>query len=225
MTPAVAVPPDLWLTVYRLSLPPGLDERAVRQRVTGSLHQVSMSLFGASITEYGRTEKNILWRLERDDDSRWRLVIQSTVPPTEESAALPHIQVKPVSGLFASLTEGTQVSYCTDLSPHQRYNARRTEGGRDRKDVLLTSEQSIKQWVERSGPRAGLRIDPDTMLVQRMGKHPGPKITAASAFLTDRFTGTAVVTDPESLRSTIRKGIGKRRSYGCGLLSVVPAHG
>jgi CRISPR system Cascade subunit CasE len=36
------------------------------------------------------------------------------------------------------------------------------------------------------------------------------------------FDGLAVITDPEHVRAAVCEGIGRGKSYGCGLLSLAP---
>lgn len=37
-----------------------------------------------------------------------------------------------------------------------------------------------------------------------------------------QFEGTALITDPDQLRTRLTDGIGKGKAYGCGLLSIAP---
>lgn len=218
MNPTSATP-DLWLTAYQVSVPPGLDPIAVRARAS-QFHQVTMSLFGPPLTRHGRAEKSILWRLEHVN-RRWRILIQSTVPPTDEAAMLPHIQVKPVIGLFDRLQQGTTVDYCIDLNAQRRGWTSHDHATRKQREMLITTGQNTERWTTRLGPAAGLDIKTITSKRQyrqhRPKQHPSPGLWPS-----DLLTGRATVTDTERLQHALQRGIGPRKTYGTGMLSVRP---
>lgn len=219
-----ATTPDLWLTSYHVSVPPGLDAVKVRAR-THRFHQVAMSLFGEPVTRHGRAEKNILWRLEHVG-GRWRILIQSTVKPTDEATMLPHVQVKPVAGLFDQLQEGTVVDYCIDLAAQRRTWNSHDRATRKRIDTLITSDQNIERWSTKMGPAAGLDIETSTLTSRRQYRYRSPKKQQQpqnpALWPSDLLTGRASITDTDQLRHAIRRGIGTRNTYGLGMLSVRP---
>lgn len=216
--------PDLWLTNYQVAVPSGVaaDPNRIHAR-SDDFHRTVMSLFGQSMTRHGRAEWNVLWRLEQAPDERWRILIQSTAPPTAEAASLPHISVKPVHGLFARLTAGTAVQYTIQASAVQRFNSTQADGTKFRKNIALTPAQAHKHWGQRAA-RVGLALTPDTLTQHRLQPHPFKQpISIPSRFLSDVFSGHATITDTAALTTAIRRGIGQGKPYGRGMLTVVPA--
>lgn len=212
--------PDLWLTDYRISTPPSIDPDQLHAR-SAAFHRESMSLFGPTRTGHPRAENDVLWRLERRPDESWRLLIQSTSAPTAAAAARPHITVKPIFGLYESLTEGLRVRYTIQVAAQSRQA--NPKGERGFKDIALTRAQSCDRWTGKFASRAGLALTgaPD---VSRIDPQPlSKRTTDPGRFLSDRFTGEATITDPAALTHALRRGIGLRKTYGCGLLSLAVA--
>ena len=118
--------------------------------------------------------------------------------------------------------------------------------GRWKQAIPLHGPEADQWWTDRA-PTAGLA--PRTLVSRSADTAttwhtPAPKLVPARAPSTavgtkagagnradrriDRavtlFEGTALVTDPAALRSALLNGIGRSKSYGCGLLSLAPAH-
>ncbi len=88
--------------------------------------------------------------------------------------------------------------------------------------AALTGAAADQWWIERA-ERSGLALQTATItslpdLAGRRAKSDDRIVHAAR-----RFDGTAVVTDPAALRAAVLTGIGRGKSHGCGLLSLVPA--
>jgi CRISPR system Cascade subunit CasE len=115
--------------------------------------------------------------------------------------------------------------------------------GRWKQAIPLRGPEADQWWTERAAtagltPRTVLSRSADTATtwhVPARNAIPAPaapqetKIAASgrTGRRVDRavtlFEGTAVVTDPAALHSALLNGIGRSKSYGCGLLSLAPA--
>lgn len=216
--------PDLYLTDYNVSVPAAVhaDDDAAHARAA-DFHRTTMSLFGITMTRHARAEHNVLWRLERRPDHTWHIIIQSTTPPTPEAASLPHITVKPVTGLFDALQAGTLVQYRVQITAVERINAPQPDRRPRRKNIALTKNQARTRWETRTAPACGLDLTPHTLEQHRIKPHLNEKpITNPAKFVSDLFSGTATITNPETLTHAIRHGIGTGKPYGRGMLTAIP---
>lgn len=118
---------------------------------------------------------------------------------------------------LARLTDGVAVRYRIVANPTK------SEFVRGQRGVVrgLTDDEAL-EWWQRRATQAGLELT--TAHITATGLHRGvrrngsgiSKITA----VTSRFEGAAIVRAPEDVRAAILGGIGRAKSYGCGLLSV-----
>jgi CRISPR system Cascade subunit CasE len=89
---------------------------------------------------------------------------------------------------------------------------------------LAKGERRAEQvsWLERKGEQngfqlLGLDVIPVPNLYGRKSSNPGA-IKIVSAL----YQGTLEILDAEAFKQAVRHGIGRGRSYGCGLLSLAP---
>ncbi|MGW0592740.1 type I-E CRISPR-associated protein Cas6/Cse3/CasE [Streptosporangium sp. NPDC002607] len=93
--------------------------------------------------------------------------------------------------------------------------------GRPRQIVPLDGA-AAEEWWQRQATSAGLVLHTvtSTPIASARGQHRGTSGRINHACT--RFDGTATVTDAKSLREAMLSGIGRGKSYGCGLLSIAP---
>lgn len=108
--------------------------------------------------------------------------------------------------------------------------SRKTEEGAERSKRFghVTAAQQLA-WLLDRADRHGFAVvptasgEPDAAVVGRRVlrfNRDGRRVTVAVA----EFAGRLDVTDAATLRRTLVNGIGHARAYGCGLLTVAPAH-
>ncbi|TKD34326.1 type I-E CRISPR-associated protein Cas6/Cse3/CasE [Azotobacter chroococcum] len=134
----------------------------------------------------------------------------------------------------ASCLDGKYGEVCSKPIPagflkHQRYRfkvlvnpTRRTSASG--KLLPVKGREAIGQWFcERSESSWGFRVDAERLQVERIevlcfaDKHRNP-VTIAQAHV----QGQLVVTDRSRFRLAFSQGIGRARTFGCGLLQIVP---
>lgn len=122
----------------------------------------------------------------------------------------------------------------------------RLENGRkERRDVVMNEkkrinfkelpketrplEQEIVQqtcipWLAQRSKRLGFQLQPDTIMVDGYQQHESrsKNTSAAIRYSTVDFQGVLTVTEPETFKQTLFKGLGKARAFGCGLLLIKP---
>lgn len=187
------------------------------------------------LRETPRSRFNILHRLERLQDG-FVLYVQSTIKP-DWSLLTPRyanrIDVKPVNGLYSNIDNGMRLIFRLAANPTKR--AGKTDIGKERfqdtkrRRVDIRNEEDRIKWLAKKGEKCGFRlcrvsvnknvasvdVAPSPAL---KFKHDADYITLGSAV----FNGVLEVTEAESFREALVKGIGTGKAYGFGLMSVAP---
>lgn len=197
MSPALYRVPAVHRVFYRL---PWDDGEAVHRRV--------MRLFPAGLPQDEargvRAAANILFRIELGAADPYVLV-QSDVEPTDGS--LPR---RPLADFLAVVELGRRLRFRTEV------NAVRMKSRTRRLEPVALSD--VPSWL--AGTRLGEGLEgievgvPGEFQVRR-GKHKTPVRVV-------RLDGLAVVRDVDAVERLLREGIGRARSYGCGLVSIAP---
>ncbi|MGM1058933.1 type I-E CRISPR-associated protein Cas6/Cse3/CasE [Saccharothrix sp. Mg75] len=182
------------------------------------MHQRVMRMFPQATTPHPRAEHNVLFRIVRMPTNTIVLV-QATTRPTPDLlptgyAAADTIDLTP---LLDRLDHGTRVRYRIVANATAIHT---TEPGKKRR-LWLHDEEAI-QWWQRRANQAGLavqhtRLTQETLLTGARPKSAGGQRLHHGA---SQFDGIAVINDPDAIRRAVTTGIGRARSYGCGLLTL-----
>ena len=209
-----------WLTRIRLDT----RHRTVLDdlRDVVALHRRIMSLVPDRYDERPRSAAGVLYRVE-DDNASPSLLMQTLVRP--DPSRLPahygHVQSKNLSPLLDMLDRGLAVNYRLTGNTSKRLG-RKPARGRPGQVVALRGADAEDWWARRA-PGCGLALR--TVHMRQMEDLCGVRNGEAVRHAAARFEGIAVVEDPDSLRSAVLAGIGRGKSYGCGLLSIAPFGG
>lgn len=198
-----------------------------------------------------RNEFNLLHRLDFDGRGGTAvLLVQSTARPDwsflhEDYAK--KIECKAVHEQYAAIENGKLLLFRLQANPTKRIGKSDTvaaarfkeyEKGKNRRRVELigddnesVEEKQIK-WLVRKGESAGFRLanvqiktDVKNVASVAQGKisfgksRNSPPLTFGSVV----FEGVLQVTDAETFRDCMIRGIGSGKAYGFGLLSIAPS--
>ncbi|MFR9723628.1 type I-E CRISPR-associated protein Cas6/Cse3/CasE [Streptomyces sp. MS19] len=220
----------VWLS--RLTLDP--RSRAARGDLLGggsaiSLHRRVMSLFPDIEANDARARFGVLFRVE-DTPRGCALFVQSTHEP--DPARLPDgygaLLSRPLDPLLDALKPGRRIRYRCVANAVRRPGAT-TREVYELKPVVPLGGRAADEWWRRQATAAGL--EPESVLSQPLDAVRGPRGTQGAAAKQrmrhdrTRFDGVATIVDADLLRERIVAGVGRAKSYGCGLLTVAPAGG
>ncbi|MDI5968605.1 type I-E CRISPR-associated protein Cas6/Cse3/CasE [Streptomyces sp. SL13] len=168
------------------------------------------------------------------------LLVQTRVTP--DTGRLPtgyaEAHTRDMTPLLTALRPGLPVRY-RFLGNCVRRCGRNSTAGAWKQAIPLYDEDAVQWWADRA-PTAGLTlhsllanpgepltayhpVDP-TPADRKPAKTPGKKDkTARVPYAATLFEGVATVSEPSALRDALLTGVGRGKSYGCGLLSLAPA--
>ncbi|MFJ5094007.1 type I-E CRISPR-associated protein Cas6/Cse3/CasE [Streptomyces sp. NPDC088557] len=216
-----------WLT--RLRLNPAA--RAVQHDLkdAAALHRRVMTLGPDGLGDSPRARSGLLFRLDHDAPGAPTLLVQSRTAPDLRRLPTGYAQAqsRDLTPLLDALRPGLTVHYRLLGNAVKRCGPRSTEGRW--KQAIALHGPDAEQWWANQATRAGLALHtlqadtPDSLTAWH-----GPARTlraerTAVHHKGTRFDGTATIQDPEVLRHALLHGIGRAKSYGCGLLSLAPA--
>jgi CRISPR system Cascade subunit CasE len=179
-----------------------------------ALHQRIMQAFPDEQREKPRNDWNILFRQEPDSEV---ILIQSDLEPTWNYLSDGYLRDQPISKAvnldIEKFSLGQQFQFRLRANPSKRdHKTKKTIGFYKQVDQL--------SWLERQAERNGFNLHgvdvipaPNLFGKKGLGKSP-IRIT------TVLYQGILKVTEPTQFLQAIQQGIGRGRSYGCGLLSV-----
>lgn len=191
------------------------------------LHRRLMSMFPDGVGSDARAKLGVLFRAE-DTPTGTHILLQSTYQP--DTGRLPDgygtAVSRPLDPLLDALRPDLAVRYRCVASPVRKPGAT-TRAAYNLAAVIALSGAAADEWWARQAESCGLRpltvnSQPlDAIRAQRGSS--GPAAKQRIRHNRTRFDGTALITDPQLLRTKIIEGIGRGKAYGCGLLSIAPA--
>ena len=183
-----------------------------------SLHRLTMRLAPETLGSTPRQEAGVLFRLDDTPAGPVLLVQTAGAPRLDRLAERGHQTAsRPLGPLLDRLLPGLRVAYRIAANPTRRDGNSRPET--KGKLQALTGQDALEWWARRAAD-AGL----GSVLVDTTS--PAPALTGISSngqrfkHAVTVYTGTAVVTDPDALRTAISIGVGRGKAHGAGLLTI-----
>lgn len=166
------------------------------------LHRFTMSLFGPIDADQPRQAGGILFRSETIG-RKPRLLIQSTIAP-QTSKSIETIDATPI---LESLATGQLIQFRLVANPVRRDSKTKAE-------KPITHDQ-VGSWIATKLEQA---IEITHVLDLRSDRQQCGPVKIA----TTTIDAQGKIVDPDKTEALIRSGVGRRKSHGCGLLSIVP---
>jgi CRISPR system Cascade subunit CasE len=203
----------VWLTQISPDFRNPAPHRDLRDAVR--MHQRVMSLVPDGLGDQPRRQAGVLYRIEQAPGGT-RVLVQTGLRP--DLARLPadygNAQVRDLSPLFRWLREGATIRYRLAANTCLRRSHSKT--------VIPLRGTDAEEWWIRRAPDCGLELD--SLISQAPGDVVGSgKQNNPVRYALTQFDGVAVITSADALASAIISGIGRGKSYGCGLLSIAPS--
>jgi CRISPR system Cascade subunit CasE len=197
-----------------------------------SMHAAVLAAFPPQPEPVGDAAR-VLWRVDRDAEHDVILYLCSPERPDlthlVEQAGWPTTsswQTRDYTPLLERLAAGQPWAFRLTANPVRRVrDAKHPDRGAVRGHV--TAAQQV-EWLLTKAAGAGFTVatasdgEPAVTVAERVVKNfarQGATVTLATA----RFDGVLHVSDEQLLRHTLVAGLGRAKSYGCGLLTLASA--
>ncbi len=185
------------------------------------IHRAIMALFPTVLpgdTSERRAASNILFRVETQKAGAARVLVQASTP----MRPIEGIQSIQLGGFLGRLTAGRSVRFRLEANP-VRVRAR---GGRSnpksgQRMPILNHVGSDGDIVDELTPWLANKLAGALTGVQLTDQPRTAKHRAGTTPLyTVTFDGIGTINNPNLLRALVIGGVGRGKSYGCGLLSI-----
>lgn len=189
----------------------------------GAYHNFVETLFPQEFQDGERSRK--LWRIDSLKGKKYLLILSNTKPDLkllERIGVAGTGETKNYDVFLDNLSEKCKYRFRATLNPVVSLSNGKSSGKRGRIVPHVTMEQKINYLTEHA-PHYGFDVEKDEVEITATGygllrKNSGKPVRVVK---TD-FEGILTITDKDLFIDTLINGFGKKRAYGCGLITVIP---
>lgn len=186
-------------------------------------------LHGAIEDALGRKKNRNLWRIDMLHNCPYLLILSQDEPDLQYVADQFGFEDNPgetrnYDSLLARIEKDSQWQFRLTANPtHTSYDKQDKKEGRGRLFAHKTAYHQ-NQWLIQQGKNNGFEVS-NVQLSKKQWFSFKKKNKYPVTFLSVTFEGLLTVKDPEKVREALISGIGREKSYGQGLLTLMRYHG
>lgn len=206
-----------------------LNRRVMRDlKHVGCYHGWIEDSFPEERTQAKEDCKSKLWRIDQVNDKQYLLIVSRTKPDLnklEKYGVKGSASTKCYDDFLSSLQEGMKAKFRVKLNAVKSLSDRTTHPKRG-KVVPVPSAELEQFFTERackngfSVPHNEVRLQVNKALFEHYNQD---KVQDAHLSLVSvTFEGELTITDLEKFKKALTCGIGKKKAYGFGMLTVIP---
>ena len=211
------------------------DNRMKTRKLThlGAYHDWVERSFPEDFELENRTRK--LWRIDRLNDKYYLLIVSENKPvivsednPEKEGLERYGVsgtgQVKDYDKFLNSIKTGGKMRFRVKLNTVKADSQEGKKAGlkRGRLFPIVNQEELVRFLIDRS-KKNGFKVEEDDFVVVEKGFEKLQKTNMKPLDLAmATYDGNLVVTDEEKFIKTLTEGIGKKKAYGFGMMTVIP---
>ncbi|HHY09204.1 MAG TPA: type I-E CRISPR-associated protein Cas6/Cse3/CasE [Firmicutes bacterium] len=189
----------------------------------GAYHSWVEESFPAEINAGRRSRK--LWRVDPIGDDFYLLVLSRERPDLEKLekyGVMGSAETKDYSVLLARLRTGDKLRFRAVLNPIKSLSRGKKSGERGRIIPLVTADQQLQYLKERSEQHGFSLNDDEVMITERgfeiLKRKNGKQLKICKA----AYGGLLKIEDLDLFKAVLINGLGKKKAYGFGLITVIP---
>lgn len=189
----------------------------------GAIHNWVEQSFIQEDNTYDDTRK--LWRIDTLKDENHLLVVSKNRPNLtilETFGVKNSAKTKDYNKFLSDLDKNTIYNFRVTLNPVISLSTGKHSGKRGKIVPHITIEQQMEFLRNRSTQHGFVLLDNALEIVNRKYlplKHSNGKPINVSVVT---YEGKLMIDDLSLFRNTLINGIGRKKAYGCGLLTVIP---
>lgn len=173
--------------------------------------------------EVGNNRSRKLWRIDRLNEEDYLLVVSEDRPDLqilERFGVRGSAETKEYSRFLDSLKNGQRMKFRLVVNP-TRSIARPGKRGRV---VPITSEEDQLEYLLDRSEKNGFDLDPgDFYLLKSEFKTARKRGEFNIDYISAEFQGELTITDSDQFVNMLKTGIGRKKAYGFGMMTVLPA--
>ncbi len=187
-------------------------EVIVKERVSDSysIHRVVYDQFEKKITESDEIRPLPLWEESTEGNLKKIVILSAEKPIVSDDAVSRHLTC---ISFPEKIFESKHHIFKITVNPVIKTNG---------KQVPIRNRANIAEWFCKRSEKHGFKVKKESLVVDSVHadifSKKGHKVTICKA----KITGELEVTDLSKFRQAVFKGIGREKSFGCGLLLVIP---
>lgn len=198
-----------------------LDHRKIRKLTNLEVfHSWVEHCFPDEMQRGERSRK--LWRIDKLQGNYYLLIVSKSRPDEEvmsEYGVADTVMIKSYDAFLSQLSEGMRARFKVTLNPVMS----KFIDGETRGQVLphVTIDQQRRFLLDRA-EKNGFTLNEDDFTVTHREFVPLKKGSNAVKVSKVTYEGMLTITDIEQFNKTLTQGFGKKKAYGCGLMTIIP---
>ena len=198
------------------------DRRKVRNLThLGAFHNWVERSFPEELVQGVRSRK--LWRIDQIKGKKYLLILSETLPDIkalEMYGKEGSVQCKNYDAYLQKLIEGERLRFRLVANPV--HSVQQDLGKRGVEKPHVTVQHQLEYLMERTEKNGFCIAEDEVRIVERgfevFRKQGNKQVRVVKA----AYEGVLTITDLERFRQVLVQGIGKKKAYGFGLLTVIP---
>ncbi|MCD1147298.1 type I-E CRISPR-associated protein Cas6/Cse3/CasE [Peptoniphilus sp. KCTC 25270] len=187
----------------------------------GAFHSWVEESFPEEIEKKTRSRK--LWRIDSLNGKEYLLIISESKPSLEKMERFGiegTAQTKDYTPFLERLEEGQELRFRLKANPTKALSQ---EGKRGRV-VPLSKDEDLMEYLMERAEKNGFSLQLEDFLIVEKGYEEFSKAGQRKIKLRKAvYEGKLTITNIEDFRNTLIHGLGKKKAYGFGLMTVIPS--
>lgn len=189
----------------------------------GAYHSWVEKMFPEEFTREERTRK--LWRIDELKGKKYLLLVSETKPEksimnvygVDES-----VQIKKYDEFISNRKNGEKMKFRATLNATVSKSSGKKSGKRGRVLPILSVEEQMKYFM-RISTSNGFSVSFDEFFIseshmEKLKKNKEKPVSVNKV----TYEGTLTITDIVLFKRALIGGIGRKKAYGCGMITVIP---
>ena len=180
------------------------------------------------LNKEGKRFRN-LWRIDNIGEKYYLLVLSRNLPNIknfEKYGVEGTSEVKDYDEFLDSLKEGMRAKFRIKLNTVRAYKDEKNPTKRGR--IMPVPHEKLNEFIIDKATRNGFEVKPSEFEISMIDKeyfmHTDDDETKKSRkdIVSATYEGILTITDLEKFKEALVNGIGKKKAYGCGFLTIIP---